>query len=247
MALEQTRQKFRELLKTIGKAGLNGAFPNDFEYYACSFELLDWKGDVVDLLIFPVLPSNYREIIKKSLTIKKSSSAVISLFNPSFIPSQITLSGNFGRMFRVLAGRNLINFKALLFNNNYGAKEFVQDFNTSIKTGYGVAKTLQNILERSFQVDNEGRTYSLIFTNLAFNSSFVVEPINYEFFINEQKNRIWEYNVSLQTIAPAFSIRKNNGTSNLKLLAFDNLQKSSNILKEAGLKKITDERQKLFK
>lgn len=178
-------------------AFLNSKFPNEFEYYAVGFELLDVNGNVVDNLFFPVNPSSVSIQYQPIVNVKKTNQGVDVVFNNSFQPFNINLNGNFGRRFKILLGREQLD--GLAFRLKYRQTEFTPQ----IKTGYGVVKVLEELLKNSTKLDSEGRPFLLIFHNLAFNQSVVVEPTSFNFNIGEQKNLIWEYNVSLKAVAPS--------------------------------------------
>lgn len=243
--VDTVKAEFYDLLRSTGRAMAHGIFKNDFEYYAVSFELLDWKGQVVDMLILPVMPSSISESQPNIANVKKTSSAVVSLYNPSFVPQDISLSGNFGRKFRVLLGLDTVNAAAFTFNKD-ALEDGSSEFNIGIKTGYGVSKRLQRIFKNALRVDNEGRGYKLIYNNYAFNSSFVVEVMTHRFEQDESKNMIWNYNINMRTLAPAAAIRGAKASSMVSLLTFSSLQKAATGLMDAGIEELTEERQELL-
>jgi hypothetical protein len=243
MAIPEIRNRYGSLLASIGKAAVHSLHPDDFEYYACSFELVDYEGNLVDMLFFPVTPSTISITKPNIANVRKSSSAVISLFNPSFVPFTISLNGNFGRKFRFLVGQEDILASAFRFNFR---KE--SEFNVAIKTGYGVTKVLERLLENANSVDDAGRPFRLFFHNQAFNSSHLVEVLQQGFTINERKNFIWDYNITSKALAPALSVRSGDEqkSSLTRLLAFDNVQKGLNLVAGTALEEYQKSKNKLF-
>lgn len=244
MSLESVRQEFRQVLASVGRAALHAQYPDDFEYYAVSFELVNFEGETVDMLIFPILPSSISDSTQTVTNVKKAASSVVSLYNPSFNPFNIQLSGDFGRNFKILVGQQQIQVVAVnLKSKNYG------EFNAQVKTGYGVMKILQRIIELSISNDANGRPYKLFFNNQAFNSNHLVEVNNYSFQQSEQKNMIWSYSIAMTAIAPALAVQsaEERKTSLKKLLTFDNATKAANTLAGIGLQEIQKNKQKLLK
>jgi hypothetical protein len=226
MSLLAARERHKQLLASIGRAGVHATFPDDFEYYLCAFELENFEGEVVDMLIFPVMPNQINESHQTLSTVKKGSHAVVSLFNPSFDPFDISINGTFGRKFRILLGdTEPTNAAAFSFTI-----DDVNEFNAQIKTGYGVTKMLQKIIYRSFELDNENRPYRLYFHNMAFNSSHIVEVKNHTYNQSEYNNMMWDYSVFMTALAPALAVRDEsaNRSSMINLLKFDNVSKFTN-------------------
>ena len=222
--LNNFRRDFKQLSASVGRSALHAQYPNDFEYYACSLELLDLDGNVKDILVFPIMPSNMSENIKTNTNVKKASSSVVSLYNPSFQPFQINISGTFGKRFRILLGDGELDGVAFRLNTQrFG------EYSVEIKSGYGVTKILQSMIENSLQYDENGKPLVLVFNNLSFNSSHVVEVVNYSFTQSEQQNFLYNYNVSFTALAPSY-ILGGNRTSVADLLILSNLNKATNSL-----------------
>ncbi len=234
MALGDVIAKRDGFLNQLGEAGLNSLFPNDFEYYACSLELKDSTGRTKDMLVFPVMPDSITENEVSIVNIKKTSFGVVSLFNPSFIPFDISLSGNFGRKLRVLIGNGEINAVGVSFSQPSLKGEYNPPiFNTQIKTGYGIIKILERIYRNSQSLDDAGLPHKLFFFNLALNSQNLVEFKNLSKSMNRQNNRIWNYTINLKAIAPAFKVRENIGSSIIKVAAFSVINAGLNDLMDS--------------
>ena len=90
----------------VGKLTAHTLFPNEFEYYLISFELLDSGAShkVTDRFIFPVMPDRIEIGKMKTTTIKKSFGGVIAYTNNAFETIPISITGSFGRRFRLLVG-----------------------------------------------------------------------------------------------------------------------------------------------
>lgn len=242
-ATDIARKQYNSFLNNLGRSGVHSLFPNDFEYYAVSIELTNSKNELVDALVFPVMPNSISESKTPTNSIKRTNSGVISLFNPTFNPYDINLSGNFGRKFRILSNKGLGLFTALRTSTiKLNIASYVpKAFNTRIKTGYGVTKILDRIYNRSYELDESGQPHKLYFYNLALNTQNLVEFKNLVFTQDASTNMIWNYNMSLRAIAPAYAIRANVKSSVINILASSIINNSLNSLM-GNIKSTTQER-----
>lgn len=204
---------------SVGKAVLHATAPDNFEYYLCSFELLDGTDSKkVGFMSFPVLPDSITQSHQTIQSIVKTQNGVVTTYNQSFAPVDINISGSFGRKLRILTDlKDPWNYKGKKFSTILNGSINIPGINVgvSLKTGYGLIKCLQHMLsganghlgggKRRISSDNkkEFRPYFLIFNNYAFNQSFVVEVIGYSFSQSVGNNMIWNYNVQLKAVADA--------------------------------------------
>lgn len=189
----------------VGRGALHAVAPDDFEYYLCAFELVDSMYNSVGYLIFPVMPNNLNETKTSIKTVTKTHSGIVTLFNSSFNPRDISIQGTFGRKFRLLLGcKDVPPVYASSAGYDFGIERTVNpDPNPLIKTGYGVTKIMKNIIDMSDSVDNDNRPYFLVFHNYAFNTHYVVEVLQSSFSQSVENNMLWFYNVEMKAIAPA--------------------------------------------
>ena len=232
--------RYRNLLNSIGKAGAHALFPNDFEYYMCALELVDSRDRVIDYFVFPVTPSQMSYSEPQLTNIKKTAGGIAILKTSTFIPIDITISGSFGRMLRLLVGQQRLSFTALRFSVNTGAysKQAAMSknvtkrspsFNPGLKTGYGATKILQAMCDKSVALDGQNKPMRLFFYNPALNANHLVEVTNLT--LNQDKgnsNMLWQYNLTMKAVAPLDGLKKRPRGSLIKALAFDNLQKGVN-------------------
>ena len=197
------------LLGGLGKAALNLKHPDEFELYVLALELVDSNGDTLKYFVFPINPSNIDESKQEITNIKKTLNGVVSLSSPSFIPTDITLAGNFGRKFKVLLGEDyqevLSSFKDSATSKATGKslKNGVKElFDKRIKTGYGCCKVLEEMIEDVKKTDENGGVKTLIFHNPALGNSYIVKPLSLRFFQSQESNMIWNYNLTLKSTAP---------------------------------------------
>lgn len=207
MSVENVVRKRALMLERIGKSALNVKFPDEFELYVMALELVDSTGKTLRYFIFPVMPSSFEQSDTQIHNIKKTLSGVSVLSTPGFIPGDITLSGNFGRKFRVLLGsdyKDLANSfkdtsgKVTAKSSGKGAQEFFDD---RVKTGYGCCKVLEDIVYDANALDADGGVRTLIFHNLALNNSYLVKAMSLRFSQSQDTNMIWNYSLVLKSIA----------------------------------------------
>ncbi len=233
--LDTIRERHIDLLHTVGKQALNILFPNDFEYYMIAFELVDSKGRTIDYLTFPILPDSFQEVKNERTTIKESAGGITSIGTSRFIPRDITIRGNFGRSFKFLINDVDFSFTGLRFSTMKGIykKEDMNNnslslpklpFSAKIKTGYGVLKILESIIDKANSVDSNNEPMLLYFYNPMLGNSYLVEPRNLTFDMDKSSNMIWNYNLSMTAIGPVNALNP-NGFSMIRGFSFDFVQK----------------------
>ena len=209
----------------VGKLLAHTLFPNEFEYYLISFELLDSGANykVTDRLIFPVMPDRIDIGKVKATTIKKSFAGIVSYTNNSFEPINISLQGSFGKKMRLLIG----NKRTDEVKDNLGGKLKAlagSTFFPSVKSGYGTLKNLERIFEKATSNGTDGKPYIVNFYNLSFNQAFVVKFNSLNVSQSIEKNMIWDYAMQMTAIAPA------EGTSVLGIASGALLAASMNVI-----------------
>ena len=210
-----------------GRRELAANYPNEFEYYMCALELIDSTGSVIDLLVFPVMPKSMSIREPKITNIKKTTTGIVTLSTPNFIPLDLSINGNFGRKLRFLLGTQSVDAAGFAFStlknialtgrsigSPYKKKEGTV-FDQNIKSGYAVCKILEKIIQASTSLDSQGQPHKLLFYNLAFNANYLVEPLSVDFSMSEGENMIWNYSLSMKAIAPADQLNL-NGVRNSK-------------------------------
>lgn len=202
MSIENVARNRAVLLEQIGKAALNVQFPQEFELYVVALELVSASGKTLRYFIFPVMPSSIEEVRPELTNIKKTIGGISVVSDSSFVPKDINLAGTFGRKFRILLGEDFVEMTQSLKTGQKTLKEAAKDlFDVRAKTGYGCTKILQDIIEESKVVDEEGPR-RLYFYNLALGNSYMVKPMNLRFSMSEQSNMIWQYSLQLKAVAP---------------------------------------------
>ena len=195
------------------RAGLAAAHPNDFQYQFVAFELTDYGGRTIDLLIFPITPSQTTYSHTASIDIKKTATGVITQYNSHFTPADITLRGTFGRRFKVMLGRR--EYQATAFKPFGDAHS---DYDFAVKTGYGVTKAMENLIDGSRACDEQGRSNLLYYYNALRGEHFMVEVTNKRFEMNESKNDLVTYALTMKSVAPASATPSKTKATSLRKL-----------------------------
>lgn len=192
-------QSTRGALIETGRAAIHAIAPDEYEYYLCSLELLDFSGERKGFISFVVMPNQIIENHNPIQTITKTHSGIVTTFNPSFSPIDISISGTFGKKFRLITGlSDPVNSKAGGLNLSFGK---FATATVGAKSGYGLTKVLEHILQQSEKVDENGKPYFVIFNNYAFNTHYIVNIMNYGFQQSYDQNMIWNYNISMRAVA----------------------------------------------
>lgn len=220
MSIENALRNRVRLLESVGQVGANIKHPSEFELYVVALELLNQNGDTERYFIFPVMPKSLSENSVDIVNIKKTMTGVHVLKTSNFIPTDITLSGTFGRKFRMLLGGDYIDFIQSI-KIPFSKKENQRpEFDTRVKTGYGNCKILESIVSEARSIDPEtGGVKTLIFHNLALGNSYIVQPQSLKFEQSEESNMIWNYTLQMKSLAPlsSFQTKKDNERQRTRL------------------------------
>lgn len=224
------REQVLDTIRSVGKAGANMLFPNDLEYYAITVELVDSKGDTTDYLTFPVNPDSFMYSDKSLASINKTMGGVTTLNTGSFVPKPITISGTFGRSFKILLRPPLQKNENLSLNlsGSDGLSLETNVFNTTLKSGYGTTKILESILSKSKQLDIFNQPYRLFLYAPLIGHNFLVEYNDFNLKQDfSSSNMMWKYNIQMTAIAP-LTDQSNRTQANRLLIA--SLQKGANAM-----------------
>ena len=226
---------YRQLLNQIGQAGVNALFPNDFEYYVLTFELVDSRDNLVEYLTLPVNPDNFSENQTELTSITKTAGGISAFSSEKFVPKNISISGTFGRKFNLLLGAigasTVVNQVNSIFGRGKGggtgAVTSNKEFSINLKTGYGTLKKLEGLLKNSNQLDSFSQPHKLYMYNLMNNNNYLVELVNFEMMQEySSSNRVWRYNISLQAVAPVDQVQ-DDARSLFEISSRQAIQKSS--------------------
>jgi len=215
---------------SMGRAALHALYPDEIEYYLCSLELIDSSGVTKGYMTFTVMPNNIMDSKTQIATITKTNTGVTTLFNDTFCPRDVSLQGCFGRKLRLITGVQPTGNVSTIpfFGGNTGVK--IGKENLLIKTGFGLLKMMENILESAWELDDKKKPHVLIFNNYALNTSYVVEPLQQSFSQGVENNMLWFYSVELKAVADG-NIIKSSFSGNKDMKKFLTTVASSQIAK----------------
>ena len=226
--------RYKNLRSSIGKSAISAFYPNDFEYYLCAFELVEFKDTEIvpiEYFVFPIQPSSIQKTEPVRTNIKTSMSGITVLKNSSIIPKEITLKGNFGKNFKILT------MQGVAFTADSLLKVGIREggspsFSTGVKTGYGATKILQKILQESNKLSSSGESRQLFFYNMALGENYLVtvSPSGAVYSQSQDTNMIWQYSVSMTILAPLADVInvKNPQSRSTNLLSRNAIQMSIN-------------------
>lgn len=242
MSILATKSSFRSKLAQLGRGTLHALFPNDFEFYSISLELVDSQGNTVDYFIWPINPKEIKEVQPEITNIRKTIGGVNVLKNSTFNPRTVLIRGNFGRDFVMLAGGQefiFAGFGVSIRNGRFSVQKPdllnnpIPQFSTFIKTGYGCVKLLESMKEKSRGLDEWKKPHSLYLYNPILGNNYQVEFKDFSPSQDEQNsNMLPTYNLTLVAVASLDSVfsRRANLNSGIKLTALSHLQKTANTL-----------------
>lgn len=206
------------IISQAGKALLSAQYPNDFEYYMVAFELVvPDSNTTLQYLTLPINPSSIQYSFKPLTNIKKTFGGITSLGSTTSIPVDISLSGDFGRSFKVMVDYQNNTWETLpksfqgvtTGDKNLYLQEFKERLNKSrkgtfsnkVKTGYGVIKALENLITESvYGFDPNGNPLKLYFYNPSLGHAFEVKAGPLRLTQNQDKNMIPGYSLQLTGI-----------------------------------------------
>lgn len=182
---------------TFGKSAVHTLMPDEYEYYLCSLELYDSTHTKTGYISFIVMPDQISESHSPIQNIVKTHNGIVTVINPTFAPIDINLAGTFGRKWRLATNYKSPTKKSGFMSLNFGK---LLSMNIGVKSGYGLTKVLEKILKMANSLDSLGKPHILVFNNYAFNTSYVVNALNFNFSQGSEQNMIWFYSISLRAV-----------------------------------------------
>jgi hypothetical protein len=202
---------------------VNILYQKEIEYYAAALELINGDGITEEFFSFPIMFKTYRENKISNTAVEKTMAGVVITANPTFVPFDIFMTGNFGRKFKKI-NTETPGGQPIVPTSRAAVPVVVPVFSTEYKTGYGCYKILERIAIKSTKQDNNYLPYQLFFYNLALNSNYLVEVMSIEPSQNrDSSNMIWEYNLHLKAVALASTVKKTYKSSLKTLANYNNL------------------------
>ena len=202
------KQRLKGLITTVGKAALHGLFPNDFEAYYISFELVNSDDETEAFITFPVQPDSISEVSTRVTNVKKTAGGVVAVGTETFVPIDLDIKGGFGRNMKFTIGSTFVQAGLIKFARTKGSiSDKIKSvgrpsFSNIVKTGYGMIKAIEDMLDAADVLDNKGRPKKLYFYNTILGNNYIVKPKNFIHSQNLQTNMIPQYTIQLTAIAP---------------------------------------------
>lgn len=183
-------------------------YPEEFEAYAIALELVNGDNFTEEFFSFPIMPKQYSESRGTNTSIEKTMAGVVITSNPTFVPFDIHINGNFGRRFKRI-NTDIPNGQPGTASNGNLPVTVQNVFSSDYKTGYGCYKIMERIILKSQKQDSNYKPYKLFIYNLSLNSNYMVEALVLSPSQNrDTNNMIWEYSLHLKAVAPASSVSK---------------------------------------
>lgn len=242
MSAVSVEKRFKEQLDNVGRSALHALFPRDIEAYFVALELVNSRGNTVEYFAFPILPDEIRETDTTLTNVRKTMSAVNVMKNSTFNPRQIFIKGDFGRKFKLILTGQGITFAGFGFSTTNSKfkittpnslDRIVPEFSSFAKSGYGCVKLLESIKDKSKQLDDDGKSYSLYLYNPILGNNYQVE---FNSFTQSQDkghyNMFPSYTLQLTAVAQLDTIlsRFRNVKNAVKNLTINGLQKAANLI-----------------
>lgn len=242
MADRITDARLKTAISSVGRATLHALYPKDVEFYLIALALEDSKGNLVDYFSWPILPDSISETRKEITNVRKTMGGVNVLKNPTFVPTQISMRGDFGQRFKVLLNGQNFEFAGIQLSTKSGSFDItppgqlentVPQFSSFAKTGYGCIKVLEAMIAKSKKLDSYNKPFSLYLYNPILGNNYQVEV---DVFVHSQDsskyNMFPSYNIQFTSVAPLDSLigRAQNVKSAIKNVAFSVLQRKANTL-----------------
>lgn len=191
------------LYSNLGKTITHLLHPNDFELYLFALELIQLRtGKTLAYFVFPISPQTISVDKTQRVSIVSTQGGTTVFRSPVFEPLDFSVQGSFGRDFKILLG----DVYTPLTSGFTSFKKLAGQFDAKLKTGYGCLKILEDIIEQTALVDEQGAR-GLIMYNFMMNQRYYVQPMNLKFTQDPQSNMIWNYNLSLKLVASIESVR----------------------------------------
>ena len=243
-----------------GKLKLSQLYPRDFEIYMCALELVTPDGDTVDYFAFPIMPKSISKGEAEATTVQHGFNSTTVFSKEGFIPKEINLQGDFGRVFKYVffeseeyyrGLRFSINegyYNANLVNNSKAVVKKVAEIPEGIKTGFGCIKVLQAIIDKAKAHDETGRSFRLYFYNPALGESYLVVPTKSPLSLsqNEQSsNMIWQYSLTLTIIADLNDVQTGKAIRSQKYLDPISIVKSVKSVAATGINTVAEANNKI--
>lgn len=232
MSKRSVQNTANDLIRTLGRATAHYLFPNDIDFYFVAFELVDSNDRTVQYFAFPVNPQSIIFQDSEITKIQRTVGGITTLKTTTFDPKSYTLQGEFGRNWKVIVNGSPFSFGALNFDNlGFNLRELrlgSPELSIEVKSGYGCVKLMEKIIKSAKNLDENGNPYKLFFYNTSLNHQYLIEPQDFTFSQNLQKNMIWQYSVRFNCIGRIEDLAFNSGDTLATSLSIASINRVAN-------------------
>lgn len=222
----------KEIGISAARAMQNALYPNEFEYYAITLEIVDSNGATYEHMTFPVMPESIMYDDASVVNIQKTVGGVAATDTSSYVPKTISIQGTFGRKFRLLLNpKENITVQGILDNSrSFGQAQITRkvEFDPKMKSGYGATKLLQRIMELSSSLDEQNQPLRMFLYLPPLGQNFLVKKTAFTLSQDQaSSNMMWRYSMQLTAIAPLETVisQEQINRSMQNNLIVNNLQK----------------------
>ncbi len=234
MSINQVREKLKSETRRLGRRTMAALYPKEFDYAMITLELIDSDFKTVEAFTFPIMPENMSEDETTLVNVVKTFGGVVSIDNSTFNPTNITISGTFGRDIKIIVNKKPFQFAGvqLNFKNRKLTADIVKkdaEFISFAKTGHGCVQILKSFAKKQNQLDDQGRPYFLVMYAPILNMNYIIK-INsiIQSMNNDSNNLIPRYDLLITSLAPIESIGRNEVIKRLQNLAISEIQGALN-------------------
>lgn len=187
-------EKVKQTIIESGRAALHATKPDEFEYYACTFELMDSHLDTEEVFHFPIMPTAMSINSQFPVNIKKSGRGYLVQTSDTFVGKSISLNGSFGRKFQTL------------FHTSTNSSGILSK-NLKLRTGYGATKLMESMIDKIRVPDPYGNPRLFVVHNFAFGLSVVAEVLSASVSQSMENNMMWNYSIEMKAVADYDKLR----------------------------------------
>jgi len=207
-AISIVQKKFLE----AGMTTLSQIYPRDFEVYAFAIELVDFNDTLIDYFMFPVMPNSISKSENERTNVVKTLRSITVINSTAFVPKDLSISGTFGKSLKLIKDKAVSNVSEYSINSGVYSAEQVEDgtsspitrINKYIRTGFGLVKDLQSIIDKAKSFDSAGKPFKLHIYNLALGETYLCALTKNPLTLKQDSstsNMIWQYTLNLKIIA----------------------------------------------
>ena len=178
-------------------------------YYVLHIELENKvTKEIVDFLDFPIMPQQIELTSEFMTTVTKTQGSTVVVSNNSYMPTIMTISGTFGNknVVDVYKRIPITEMEKMITVNDLSYTDFDATTGQTNSlggqmTGYTVLKYFDALLEKHRISD----LYNLNIFNLTFDQQFTCVALKKDFNMAVDKNGLWFYSVTFQSVKDSTS------------------------------------------